>query len=502
MRNQQQSVQAADAERFRAFVTRWLGFEMEDEKLWSLTDILRHRLREKGCNAEAYLSGLETAHPFSDELRSLAHELTINETSFFRNADQMTAFAETAVPDRLAAQSETRKLRILSAGCASGEEAYSLAMVLHNLPQAAGYDIRITGFDADTKVLKKAAAARYSGWSLRQTPASYRSDFFRTEKQEFVLCDAIRNRVTFEERNLVIDDPAFWTPDSFDIVFCRHVIMYFAQDVARTVVARIAHSLTPGGFLFLGTAETLRNLSSDFHLRHTHGTFYYQRRDEAHRPQPVDRWDAVALDIVPDANFVEAIDGATKRIQLLRTNGAQTPRATAQRKVKKPVDLDPIVELLRCERASEALALLEDLPAEDQHDPQVLLLAAILLTHGGDIARATSICAELLSRDGANAGAHYLMALCRESSGDLIGAAASDQIAVQLDPNFAMPHLHMGLLARRSGDWIMARGELTKAVTLIQYEDASRLLLFGGGFNREALLGLCRAQLEACGGGR
>ena len=504
MRNQQQAILPADADRFRAFVTRWLGFEMDDEKLWSLTDILRHRLREKNCSADAYLDGLESAHPFSDELRTLAQELTINETSFFRNADQMRAFAETALPDRLAAQSATRRLRILSAGCASGEEAYSLAMIIHNTPTAQAYDIDIVGIDADTKVLKKAAAARYSSWSLRQTPVQYRTDFFRAEKQEFVLADKIRKRVTYQERNLVLDDSDFWAPGSFDIVFCRHVIMYFAQDVARAVVTRMAQSLAPGGFLFLGTAETLRNLSDDFDLRHTHGTFYYQRcAQTTPRNRPSEKWDAVVVDAVPEG-FVDVIGGATKRIQSLQTARARTSSAgnktNTKAKKKAPVDLYPVIELLRCERASEALAMLEELPAEDRNSQQVLLFTAILLTHGGDIGRAERVCTEILARDAGDAGAHYVMALCRENSGDDAGAMQCDRQAARLDPTFAMPHVHMGLLARRANDWAAARAALSKAATLIQGEDASRLLLFGGGFGREALLGLCRAQLTACGG--
>lgn len=129
----------------------------------------------------------------------------------------------------------------------------------------------------------------------------------------------------------------------------------------------------------------------------------------------------------------------------------------------------------------------------------MLLLRATLLTHGGDLGDAEQICGELLLRDLRNAGAHYLMALCKESVGDHAAALKSDRAAVRLDPSFAMPHLHMGMLARRAGDWAAARRELSKAATLIPGENNSRLLLFGGGFNREALSGLCRAQLNACG---
>ena len=82
-------------------------------------------------------------------------------------------------------------------------------------------------------------------------------------------------------RNLVRDDPQLWQPDTYDIVFFRNVLMYFTPESAQAVIARIGRALKPGGYLFLGHAETLRGLSSDFHLRHTHETFYYQRKDAA-----------------------------------------------------------------------------------------------------------------------------------------------------------------------------------------------------------------------------
>jgi chemotaxis protein methyltransferase CheR len=105
----------------------------------------------------------------------------------------------------------------------------------------------------------------------------------------------------------------------------------------------------------------------------------------------------------------------------------------------------------------------------------------------------------LLAIDDLNAGAHYALALCREGVGDLCGAADNDQIAACMDPTFAMPRMHLGLLARRAGNIDAVRRELGQAVKLLQSENASRLLLFGGGFNREALLALCLGELKACG---
>jgi chemotaxis protein methyltransferase CheR len=128
------------------------------------------------------------------------------------------------------------------------------------------------------------------------------------------------------------------------------------------------------------------------------------------------------------------------------------------------------------------------------------LLHAVLLTHSGRLNEAEIVCGELLRNDDLDAGAHYLLALCRESASDARGAEEHDRLAAHLDPAFAMPRLHLGLLARRRGDLAAARRELAQALELLQREDAARVLLFGGGFRREALVTLCRAELGASGG--
>jgi chemotaxis protein methyltransferase CheR len=152
--------------------------------------------------------------------------------------------------------------------------------------------------------------------------------------------------------------------------------------------------------------------------------------------------------------------------------------------------------LLREERFEEALDVLGTLPLDSADDPDVLLLRAVLLTHTGLLGTAEEVCGRLLKLDELSASAHYVLALCRESAGDLSGAVKHDRIAVYLDPSFAMPRLHLGLLARRSNDSVAMRRELSQAITLLEHEDASRLLLFGGGFGRDALIELCHAEMR------
>jgi chemotaxis protein methyltransferase CheR len=163
-------------------------------------------------------------------------------------------------------------------------------------------------------------------------------------------------------------------------------------------------------------------------------------------------------------------------------------------------DLGLALEHLTHERFAQAQRLISDLPSGAREDTDVLLLEAVLLVQGGDLARAEGVCRRLLDRDDMNAGAHYVLGLCREGAGDRAGAVEEHEAAAFLDPGFAMPRLQLGLLARRSGDRELSRRELVKAQALLLREDSARLLLFGGGFNREALIALCGAQLDACGG--
>jgi len=508
-----------DIERFRDIVARRFGLQHDNGKLDYLAEVLRHRMDATRIpRFDAYVEHLASSPGRSDELRALAAQLTVPETFFFRNTDNFRALAEHVLPERIRSRAREKRLRILSAGCASGEEPYSLAVLVREaLPDLGSWDVKITGIDINPLVLSKAAAARYSTWSLRATSEDARRRYFREDGRDFVLDPAVRKMVTFEERNLVEEDPLFWQSSSYDLVFCRNVIMYFTPEVMREVVRRISQSLVPGGFLFLGHAETLRGLSQEFHLCHTHDTFYYQRRDGSEAPIMTVTPSEASRDRIADtlpgviemtASWVDVIRQASERITSITNDrarwnaDAQSTIGPAAIPVTRSWNLGLVLEAMRQERFSDALALLSALPPDSHGEPDALLLRAALLTNGGRLEEAEEACTRLLALDDLNAGAHYLMALCREHAGDSAGTVEHDQTAVYLDASFAMPHLHLGLAARRTGDVATAQRELGQALILLAREDASRLLLFGGGFSREMLLQLCRTELRAAGGER
>jgi chemotaxis protein methyltransferase CheR len=157
------------------------------------------------------------------------------------------------------------------------------------------------------------------------------------------------------------------------------------------------------------------------------------------------------------------------------------------------------VELLEHERFAAGLAAIEQLLCDLPGDPELLLFRAALLLHAGHLELAEMACGELLARE-ASAAAHYLLALCHERAGKLSVAREHHRVAAHLDATLAMPRLHLGLMARRSGEGASARRELGQALLLLEREPRQRLTLFAGGFGREALIALCRAELTAAGG--
>ncbi|HEX4612059.1 MAG TPA: CheR family methyltransferase [Urbifossiella sp.] len=499
-------------DRFRDAVAQRLGLDFDDSKRPLLADVLvRQAARTGGGDAAAYTHRLSAGLMRRDEAAQLAEELTVGETYFFRHPDQFRALTD-VVAGRPAAEPAGRRLHILSAGCASGDEAYSLAvLVRETVPAAAGWDVRVVGIDVNPAAVARATRARYTAWSLRGCPDDFRQRYFRAADKEYVLDGAVHSMVSFEVRNLLDDAPDFWRPAAYDVIFCRNVLMYFTPAAMRAAVARLTHALAPGGHLFLGPAETLRGVSPDYHLRHTHDTFYYQRRphagatgagppaaDAPAAAPPEESWAAAS-----DDSWVTAIGRASERIT--RLSRERHPPAPPGQPPAPPPGRVPAAgilaarEMLRQERYPDALSALVGLPAEAHGDPEALLLRAVILTHHGQVADADRLCHEILAGDELNAEARYLLALCLEHAGDFAAAAEQDRTAVYLDPRFAMPHLHLGRLGKRAGDHEAARRAFRQAAALLPAEDPSRLLLFGGGFSREMLLRLCEAEARRGG---
>ncbi|HEX2869972.1 MAG TPA: CheR family methyltransferase [Polyangiaceae bacterium] len=493
---------------FQAAIAAKVGLRFDDSKLTFLAEVLGRRLAARDVDAAAYLTALANDAEGDDELRALGRELTVGETYFFRHSEQFNALCGVVFPERMAVRAPLRALRLLSVGCATGEEPYTFAILARQQALEPAYQVSITGIDLNRDSLDHARRGVYSTWSLRETPAEVRERWFTPHERSFRLAPELREAVRFHEHNLVRPHAELFAPDTYDVIFCRNVLMYFTPERMAEIVQRLTAALAPGGYLFLGHAETLRGLSQSFHLCHTHGTFYYQRKDALARA-PEAAWQSgpgttagstAAMGGGWVDNWLQSVERSADRICTLSDghpeHAASDDLTTAAAPTAGRRDLQEPMALLASERFSEALASLQTSAADDGADPTALLLRAALLTHQGELATAEATCRELLELDELNAGAHYLLALCFERREQLAVAAEHARTAIYLDAGFAMPHLHLGLMARRSRDVEGARRELGQALWLLEREDPARLLLFGGGFTRSALLKLCRSELE------
>ncbi len=237
-------------------------------------DALIHARAERvtGGNLLEYEARLRTPSG-NDELIFLSEKIAVGETYFFRDPDQLSDFVS------IARENPDRKLSILCAGCASGEEAYSLAILLREaLPDFSAWSIEIHAIDISRTAIEKALRGVYSAWSLRQTSSYLKERYFDAFESGHRLKDLAREGVHFYRANLFAEGAALFRPSAYDFIFCRNVLMYLTLSASRSLVYNFAGALKDRGFLFLGHAETLRGISDDFALRHANGSFCYQKR--------------------------------------------------------------------------------------------------------------------------------------------------------------------------------------------------------------------------------
>lgn len=479
--------------RFAVMMSARLGLRIEPERSHEL---LGRRAASHRESIADYLDRVDGGDP--RELRALIGELTVGETYFLRHIEQLRAFADLAGRERAI----RGPLRVVSVGCSSGEEPYSLAIMLRESHPALPFVIH--AIDLSAAAIARARDGRYSRWSLRAVPAGFEQRWFQADGKDVVILPEIRALVRFEAAS-ALDAATLAVDASWDVIFCRNMIMYLTEERAETLIARFARALAPGGYLFLGHAESLRGRSHQFALCHTHGTFYYQRLPAAGGELVVSPSGPLPAGAVAafDASWYDDICAATQRIHAMIDGalghagaaGLVAPAAAAP-------GLDAIRDLIAQDRFADALLWLDQRRAGGTGDLDIAMLRALVLTHSGQFADARLACIELLALDTASAGANYLLALCSDSTGDPDGAARLAQLAAELDPSFAMARVHLGLLARRSGDRALASRELTRAITLLELEPPARLALYSGGFSRQALLGMCRAELTAIGAAR
>jgi len=266
--------------KIRDLVYKVSGIYKAEDKLYLLVDGCGRRMKQLSVRTpREYWNHLTTQPNRDGELRQLLNEITIGETCLFRSPPQLDALRKVILPEIVADASKqiTRRLRIWSAGCSSGEESYTLAMSLleESRRLLKDWTVEILATDLNDRSLEAARAGVYGDYALRSTTDYFKRKYFSAvEQNKLQVRPEVKKLITFSRLNLQ-DDSRMLFMKGVDLIFCCNVLIYFDGASKAKVINHFFSNLNSGGYLFLGTSESLMKLNDQFHLVHFPGTIGY-----------------------------------------------------------------------------------------------------------------------------------------------------------------------------------------------------------------------------------
>ena len=267
----------------RDLINDHAGLAYDEGAAYTFDRRLAERVAELGLSTfDEYYKYLRFNVRSTEELDTAVELLTIKETYFYRQEYQLRAFRDEILPRICKANAGVRRISVWSAGCSTGEEAYTIAFLIDETGLFRGWDVRVIGSDISKKSVTSARRARYREASFRATSAEARARYFTDAGREMQVVDYIRKMCHFGQLNLVHADRAAMV-GRVDAVFCRNVLIYFDVRSRRRVIDCLYDRLVPGGYLLLGHSESLLNVSTAFELVHLKEDLVYRK------PSPADR---------------------------------------------------------------------------------------------------------------------------------------------------------------------------------------------------------------------
>jgi len=448
----------------RELIAQRTGLHFPENRWGDLQRGLTGALAEMGfadlaTGAECLLSTPLT----KTQLDVLASHLTIGETYFFREKRTFEVLAAKVLPELVHARRQgERRLRIWSAACCTGEEAYSLAILLQQVvPDLADWNVTVLATDINARFLKKAAAGVYGEWSFRDTPAWFKDRYFnRTEDGRYSILPEIKKRVTFAQLNLVQDAfPSLVAEtNAMDVILCRNVLMYFSPAQAQKVARYLRRALVPDGWLVVSPSEASQTLFTNFATVNFPGVILYQKlqaageRAPSWSPPPVSEGHSVLastfagpLPEMPELSYPcpQPIFAPTMK---------EPPPTRSQ-----PESYVIAASLYECGQYAQSVDALLSLPeTHSEPDLRTFPMMTRALANLGKLADALAWCEKWLKADKLDPSGHYVRAVIQQELGDAEQSRRSLLTAIYLDPRFVLAHFALGNLAR-------ARGKITEA---------------------------------------
>ena len=274
----------ADSEfiQLRDFIYQQSGIFIAENRKYLIENRLSNRIKELNLKTFGeYYYFLRFDATRKEELTKLFEVITTNETSFFRNPPQLKVFQDKVLPMTLEEirKKGVKKLRIWSAGCSTGEEPYTLSIILHEVlkTELSSWDIKITANDLSEAVLRAARQGRYNEYALRTTPKEIIDKYFIKRESVYDVQPKLKTLINFAPINLS-DRLMLKRNERSHIIFCRNVIIYFDDEMKKQVIESFYDNLLPGGCMLIGHSESLHNISRTFKPEHHVGTIVYRKQ--------------------------------------------------------------------------------------------------------------------------------------------------------------------------------------------------------------------------------
>ena len=487
-------------------VAVWTGLRFPRERWNDLQRGISAAAREFGFDdARACLDWLLSSSLTREQIEILASHITVGETYFFRDEKSFRVLEEHVLPELVASRrGGEQRLRIWSAGCATGEEAYSIAIILSKLlPDPAYWNVTILGTDINTRFLHKASLGIYGQWSFRGCPQWVREKYFKKTKEDrFEIAPDIKKMVMFFHHNLAEDSyPSLLNKtNAMDVIFCRNVLMYFAPEQATKVIQGFYDCLTDGGWLSVSPSEASPVLFPQFTPANYPGVFFLRKDSRKSSTSGVSiRANAPPWTIPEAMNMPLQSIAATSEIKpefcLPLESGITPARKTEEPEPPKPdsATQEQALALYEQGRYSEAKERVIELISNNRADSEAMALLARIYANRGELTEALDCCRKAISVDKLNPAYHYLLATVLQEQKQFEEASLSLRRALYIDQGFVPAHFALGNLSLQRRKFRESRKHFQNALSLLGAYKPEDILPEAEGMTAGRLMEIIRA---------
>ncbi len=449
------------------------------------------------------------------QIEKLASYLTIGETYFFRENKALDYLEFEYLPRLINKRKNTRKkLKIWSAGCASGEEPYSIAILLKRIvPNLKNWDITILATDINPVFLEKAQKGIYTKWSFRGTPESFKTKYFsKDEDNKYHINHSVKKMVTFSYLNLAVDSFPSTTnnTNAFDIILCRNVLIYFSEEGIKNVTSKFYKSLTKGGVFITSPVEvsplisqklnrltykgvTIFNKGITVESRKKQTTITKKQSDQlrSYKSDTPERSD------LQKNKVTKTITSPTNNSPSKKTKQTTIPQKTATNESSvAEVDYNEILTLFKAGVFNKVEEIIEPIIIGNQkNNITYILLLARTKANIGKLVESEKLCMQAINLDKINEEAHYLMAAVLSEQGKMKEAKNSLNKTLFLNPDFALGHFMLGNLAMGNGTKSESKKHFNNAIISLNKLKAEELIAESDGLTAGRLLNIIKSMV-------